>query len=282
MNDLEHLRQWVGRERIVTDTLSPFPAQALAAALDHKEVPMNGDALPPAWQWLYFLEAPSASMTAPDGHPRLGGFLPPVTLPRRMWASGSFDVRSPLTLGQTVQRRSVVKSVDAKSGKTGALVFVTLEHELSQQGRLCIREEQSLVYRAMPTEAVPATAPPGESAPSAPDWTHEVQPDPVLLFRYAALTYNSHRIHYDRSYAVEQEFYPALVVQGPLLATLLLDLLRFHLPAARVASFRFRALRPTFDTEPFRLNGKRDGNAMALWTSDADGQVAMSALATIA
>jgi len=277
--DPEQLREWVGRERITHDELSPFPARALAAAFDRRDAPSVGDALPPAWHWLYFLETPDASGTGPDGHPRLGGFMPPVPLPRRMWAAGHFDVVSPLALGRPASRRSVIRSVQPKSGRSGTLVFVTLDHELSQDGRVCIQEEQNLVYREIP--AGPAPAPAGEAAPANADFRRTIQPDPVLLFRYSALTYNSHRIHYDRPYAIDQEFYPALVVQGPLLATLLLDLLRAALPDTRVAAYSFRAVRPCFDSAPVQLCGKQDDRTVALWTSDHNGQLSMQATARL-
>ncbi|MFP5306003.1 MAG: acyl-CoA dehydrogenase, partial [Gammaproteobacteria bacterium] len=209
MTGLDHLQQWVGRERTLRDEMSAFPARALGAALDHEREPQAGDALPPGWQWLYFLDTPRASATGPDGHPGLdaasGSFLPPAPLPRRMWAAGAMQIERPLRLGVPAQRRSVIQSVDAKHGKTGSLFFVNLEHELSQNGQLCIRERQNLVYREMRTGVSPL--PPGERAPEDADWTQTVIPDPVLLFRYSALTYNGHRIHYDRNYAVECEFY---------------------------------------------------------------------------
>ncbi|MGQ0619962.1 MAG: acyl-CoA dehydrogenase [Panacagrimonas sp.] len=277
--DLDLLRQWVGRERTLVDDLHPLPAQALSKALDHSSPLKAGGVLPPSWQWLYFLDAPSASTTAPDGHPKLGEFLPPAPLPRRMWAAGAMRVERPLHLGTQATRRSVIRSVDAKSGKSGSLVFVTLDHEISQGGRLCVREEQNLVYREMPSG--PAPLPPGEVARTDADWSRGITPDPVLLFRYSALTYNSHRIHYDRHYAVEREFYPALVVHGPLLATLLLDLVRANLPGAPIADFQFRAVRPTFDTHAFTVNGKREGQQLKLWSADHEGNLCMSATATL-
>lgn len=278
--DIDKLRQWIGREQIAQDTLDPFPARALSAALDHAEPSVAGDALPAGWQWLYFLETARASATGSDGHPKLGGFLPPVSLPRRMWATGSMEVLQPLKLGQAATRTSKIKSVDAKSGKSGALVFVTLEHQLSQDGELCIREEQNLVYREMASD--PAPLPPGEAAPGDVDWSRDITPDPVLLFRYSALTFNGHRIHYDRPYAMAQEFYPGLVVHGPLQATLLLDLLHQQLPDATLASFRFRAMRPAFDGAPLKLCGKRDGDSVKLWTADPDGFICMNATARLA
>jgi 3-methylfumaryl-CoA hydratase len=278
--DPDHLRRWVGRERNTHEELSPFPARALAAAFDRRDAPGIGDALPPAWHWLYFLDTPGASDTGQDGHPKLGGFMPPVPLPRRMWAAGHFDVVSPLVLGRPASRRTVIRTVQPKSGRSGTLVFVTLDHELSQEGRICIQEEQNLVYREMPV--APAPAPPGDAAPATSDFRRVIHPDPVLLFRYSALTYNSHRIHYDRPYAMDQEFYPAMVVQGPLLATLLLDLLQAALPEARVASYDFRAIRPSFDTTPLQLCGKRKDRTVSLWTADHNDQLGMQATASLA
>lgn len=282
--DLEHLRQWVGREHTLVDELSLFPARALAGTLDRRNAPQAGDALPPGWQWLYFLDTPRASETGADGHPKLDpaldSFLPPSPLPRRMWAAGSLQIEQPLKLGTPARKRSVIQSIDTKSGKSGTLLFVNLEHTLSQNDQLCIREEQNLVYRELPEG--PAPLPAGEKAPLAAEWSQTITPDPVLLFRYSALTYNGHRIHYDRSYATSQEFYPALVVHGPLLATLLLELIQQRLPGAALRSFKFKAQRPSFDTHPFTVNAKRDGDRLKLWTADHEGFLCVSAEATLA
>ncbi|MEC9362974.1 MAG: MaoC family dehydratase N-terminal domain-containing protein [Pseudomonadota bacterium] len=280
MTALSNLQQWVGRERTVLDELRPFPAQALAAALDRAQGPGPGEPLPPAWQWLYFLDTPTASCTGVDGHPQTSDLLPPAPLPRRMWAAGSMRMASPMRLGQPAERRSRIESIETKAGKSGALVFLNLDHEYLQDGRVCMQERQNLVYRDMPTAAAPL--PPGEPAPSAADWTQTVTPDPVLLFRYSALTYNGHRIHYDRDYAVQREFYPALVVHGPLLATLLLELVHANLPGVRLASFSFRAVRPTFDTLALGVFGKRDGQRLRLWSADGDGFLCVSAEAELA
>lgn len=278
--DVEFLRQWVGRERVVEDSLAPFPARALAAALDRTQSLGEGDALPPAWQWLYFLDSPAASATGKDGHPSVGEFLPPAPLPRRMWAAGAFELEQPLRLGQPATKTTRIVSVDAKTGKTGSLVFVNLEHRIEQAGRLCLREDQNLVYREQPS--APQPLPPGELAPQGADWSRTVTPDPVLLFRYSALTYNGHRIHYDRQYAVEREFYPALVVHGPLLASLILELVAAQLPGEQVRQYRFRAVRPTFDTHPFKVCGRREGQTLHLWTQDNEGMLCMTATAVLA
>ncbi|RFP77315.1 MaoC family dehydratase N-terminal domain-containing protein [Hydrogenophaga sp. SNF1] len=275
--DLEHLRQWVGRSETREQHLDPFPAQALAGLLDRSDRPQEGDALPLPWHWLYFLDAPSREGTGVDGHPRRGGFLPPVPLPRRMWAAGELTLHEPLRLGRVARKTSTVRSVDLKQGKAGALVFVTVAHELEQDGQPRLSERQHIVYREAPT--APAPLPPGEAAPADADWRRDLVPDPVMLFRFSALTYNGHRIHYDRDYATREEFYPALVVHGPLLATLLLDLAARERPGAVPTHFGFRAQRPAFDTGALRLNGRLNAGAdgAALWTSDPQGFVGMSA-----
>lgn len=276
--DINHLRQWIGRSETREQHLDPFPARALAGLLDRADTPGEGDALPLPWHWLYFLDAPSREGTGVDGHPRRGGFLPPVPLPRRMWASGEITLHEPLRLGRIARKTSTVRSVELKQGKAGALVFVTVAHELEQDGQPCLNELQHIVYREAP--AAPAPLPPGDLAPNEADWSRAVSPDPVTLFRFSALTYNGHRIHYDRDYATREEFYPALVVHGPLLATLLLDLLaREGNVTASPTHFSFRAQRPAFDTERLMLFGRNEVNGAALWTTDAAGMVGMTASA---
>lgn len=275
--DIDHLRQWVGRSETREQHLDPFPARALAGLLDHTQAPGEGDPLPLPWHWLYFLDAPSREGTGADGHPKRGGFLPPVPLPRRMWAAGDLTVHEPLRLGRAARKTSTVRSVELKQGKAGALVFVTVAHELEQDGRACISELQHIVYREAPT--APAPLPPGEAAPSDGTWRRELTPDAVMLFRFSALTYNGHRIHYDRDYATREEFYPALVVHGPLLATLLLDLLAREGQAAVPSHFSFRAQRPAFDGASLQLHGRPGADEVALWTSGAEGFIGMTAIA---
>jgi 3-methylfumaryl-CoA hydratase len=276
--DIDHLRQWVGRSETREQHLDPFPARALAGLLDRAEAPGEGDALPLPWHWLYFLDAPSRAGTGVDGHPKRGGFLPPVPLPRRMWAAGELTSHQPLRLGRAARKTSVVCSVELKRGKAGALVFVTVAHELEQEGQPCISELQHIVYREAPT--APAPLPSGEPASIDADWSRALSPDPVMLFRFSALTYNGHRIHYDRDYATGEEFYPALVVHGPLLATLLLDLLaREGHAKVPPEHFSFRAQRPAFDSDRLGLFGRATAEGAALWTADADGMVGMTASA---
>ncbi|MEP6721247.1 MAG: MaoC family dehydratase N-terminal domain-containing protein [Variovorax sp.] len=278
--DIDHLREWVGRTQATEQRIDPFPARAMAALLDQDVLPSEGDPLPPPWQWLYFLDTPSREGTGHDGHPKRGGFLPPVQLPRRMWAAGRLDIEAPLRIGADVRKVSSVQSVERKDGNSGPLIFVQVAHEYHQDGRRCLSEVQSLVYREAPKGLAPLS--PGEVEVDEAQWSRIVQPDPALLFRFSALTYNGHRIHYDRDYAMREEFYPALVVHGPLQATLLLDLLAHHCADVRIRSFEFRALRPAFDTDAVRLCGRRDGEQVKLWTADPQGRVGMRATAVVA
>ncbi len=257
---------------------------ALAATLDIEiPWPQPGDALPPLWHWLYFLPFPRQSELGPDGHAKRGGFLPPVELPRRMWAGGRVEFHRPLRVGDTVTRTSRIVDVTFKQGRSGALIFVLVRHEIVNVGGVALTEEHDIVYRDHRREKEVVQGEPSPSpqlAPEAATWERVVHPDDVLLFRYSALTFNGHRIHYDRRYATEVEGYPGLVVHGPLLATLLVNLV----PSKAVTKFEFRAVRPVFDTGPFSVAGKAQGDekTIRLWAKDQTGAVAMNATATIA
>ena len=271
--DIKHLQTWIGKQETLHDDIALFPAQALAAALDNELLPTKGEALPPFWEWLYFLPTPRASSTGADGHPAKGGFLPPVPLPRRMWAAGEASYNKPLVIGRPARRVSTIESVDLKEGSTGTLVFVAVKHDIYQDDALCISQVQNIVYREQPAEGAPL--PPVKAPPEDAAWSKTITPDPVLLFRYSALTFNGHRIHYDRDYAVKEELYPALVVHGPLLVTLLLELARAELPGEKLSNIRFRAVRPTFDTEPFKVEAKQDGDKLQLWSVDSSNALCM-------
>lgn len=282
--EYRHLESWIGRTRTERDLVGATPVRALGATLDHPDAAVApGTPLPPLWHWLYFLPLHRHSEIGPDGHARRGGFLPPVPLPRRMWAASRFEFHAPLRVGDAVERCSTITDVRHKTGRSGSLVFVTVRHELRRAGEAApaIVEFHDIVYRdaKQPT----AVDPPAQPAPAAAEWQRRIVPDDVLLFRYSALTFNAHRIHYDRRYATEVEGYPGLVVHGPLIATLLLDLLRRHAPAADVAAFAFKALRPTFDLHPFTLNGLPQPGAktVALWTLDHADRLSMEAVATL-
>ena len=284
--DAAALHAWIGRQEIRYDDITPTQAQALAATLDWENTTLTtGQILPAPWHWLYFLPIPKASEIDVDGHARKGGFLPAVPLPRRMWAGSRITFQSPLRIGDSTRRVSTIKDVKSKEGSSGYLVFVTVLHETFvieddlKAERLAICEEQDIVYR----EALDPGAPLPQALPSPAQaqWSQEIRVDPVLLFRFSALTFNAHRIHYDRNYAVENEGYEGLVVQGPLTATLLLDLLRKNLPDVTVKSFAFRGIRPLTDTGSLRVEGSRDGDNVLLWALDATGALAMKAQATL-
>ncbi len=279
---MQDFHDWVGRTEAATDTLHPTPLRAMAATLDRPADDVNaGTPLPLLWHWLYFLPLHRASEIGPDGHARRGGFLPPVPLPRRMWAGSQFEFHAPLCAGQTVERRSTIASVNAKDGRTGPLVFVKVRHDYHADGAAAssVTEFHDIVYRALRQPG--DVDPPAQAAPADAEWSHDWHPDEVMLFRYSALTFNGHRIHYDRRYVTEVEGYPGLVVHGPLIATLLMDLLRRHLPQDQVATFNFKAVRPTFDGHPMRVNGRRDGQAVRLWAQDHEGWLTMDARVTL-
>ena len=276
------LQQWVGKTETVSARVNAVTANALAATLDRPDQFDAGAGLPPLWHWAYFWHAAPQSELGPDGHPQRGGFLPPAPLPRRMWAGGRLTFSRPLQVEGEATRSSQVKSVSSKQGATGPLVFVTVRHELAQEGAVCVSEEHDIVYREMPQPGAAAPAP--KMAPAEAAWERRIVPDPVLLFRYSALTFNGHRIHYDRSYVTEVEGYPGLIVHGPLIATLLVDLVQRNLPQARIASFSFRAVGPLFDIEPFTVCGSPDpdGRTVRLWAKNIRGELAMQAEALLA
>ncbi len=279
--DLALLRQWLDKTETRHDQISPAFAAALAATLDGPCRPQAGDALPPLWHWIYFWSVCRQSEVGADGHPQRGGFLPPVPLPRRMWAGGRLRFAATLPIGAEAEKVSRIASVDVKQGRTGALAFVTVQHTIRHQGQLCLSEEHDIVYRDLPQPGAPVVVP--KSAPTDARWSRRVEPDPVLLFRYSALTFNGHRIHYDRSYVTEVEGYPGLIVHGPLIATLLADLVAREMPQAVMREFNFRSVGTLFDTEPFTLCGKpaADGKSVALWAQNERGELAMQAEALL-
>ena len=269
---------WIGRSETVEDTITAAPVAGLAATFDRA---CPDRELPSLWHWAYFTPKPPAHLIGPDGHPKRGDFLPPIALPRRMWAGGRTWFDAPLLIGDTVSRRSTIKRIDTKQGRSGTLIFVTLSHDISTPRGVALREEHDLVFRDNPKPDDPPPTP--GPAPTNPDFSREIAPDPVLLFRYSALTFNSHRIHYDRPYATGVEGYPGLVVHGPLIATLLLDLIRRERPEAVVKEFDFKAVSPLFDTDSFVICGRieTDGS-VCLWAQNHLGHVATRARAVIA
>ncbi|AZE10879.1 MULTISPECIES: FAS1-like dehydratase domain-containing protein [Pseudomonas] len=257
---------WIGRSQQARDLLSDNLLKRIAATFG-EPVPAHGEALPPLWQWCFFQEPLAESALGGDGHPARGGFLPPAANRNRMWAGGRLEFFEPLRAGFAADCVSTISHVEEKTGRTGALLFVTVRHEYSQDGRLAIREEQDIVYR----EPTPPKQASGEPLIQG-DWREPVEPSPTLLFRYSAVTFNGHRIHYDFPYVTETEGYPGLVVHGPLIATLSLRAFCRAHPGARLRRFAYRGLRPLIAPQPFEVGGRivRPGVA-ELWAGNDAG-----------
>ncbi|WP_439569100.1 FAS1-like dehydratase domain-containing protein [Sphingopyxis sp.] len=273
---MEDFSALIGRSETRHDIATAAPLVGLAALLDQDSAPPA--AVPPLGHWLYFLPDARQSVIGEDGHPRRdeGGLLPPVPLPRRMWAGGRLEFLAPIAVGAALTRVTTIAAIRAKRGASGDLLFVTLQHDIAAGGDPAIREEQDLVYRAPAAAPAAATVqPPVEPEPA--DAVRRVAPDPVLLFRYSALTFNAHRIHYDRDYARDVEGYAGLVVQGPLIATLLLDHARREMPGLTPARFSFRAEAPLIDGALFDLCLAREGSGARLWARDGTGRPTMRA-----
>ena len=269
------------RMQTLADPMDIGRAQALAATLGDMTPIEVGDPLPPFAHHIYFWDAQPPNALGRDGHPAKGSFIPDLGLPRRMWAGSRLRFAAPLRIGRRLRKRSEVVAVQSKQGRSGALVFVTVRHQLFDGDTLGIDEEHDIVYREAPA---PGTEQPKLiQALATSEFSREICASPVLLFRYSALTFNGHRIHYDQPFCTTTEGYDGLVVHGPLLATLLLDLLRRQLPQAQVTAFHFRALATIFDGETFTLHGTRgvqDGT-FQLWAQRPDGALAMQAEAQI-
>ena len=267
---------WVGRSQTVTDTLDPARTNALSVALGGAGGLKAGDALPLLHHWLYFWDVKPPEGLGADGHPAKGGFLPPIPLPRRMWAGGRLTFHKPLLVGQGVTKTSTILSVTEKTGRTGTLVFVTVRHELDAGKGVAVTEEQDLVYRAPASASLPM--PVGGPVPEA-DWVEQVDPNSVLLFRYSALTMNGHRIHYDRPYAIDEEAYPALVVHGPLQATLLIDIAQRNL-SDPITGFSFRGQQPAFDGVALHVCGTASASGAEVWTQQGEAKNMVATVTT--
>lgn len=274
--DMDHLRSWIGREDIGAEVLSEDLARKYHAMFDMPGAPpTHGAAVP---QLIHFCLAQPAVPTAglgADGHPARGGFLPPVPLPRRMWAGGALTFHGDLKVGDAVRRVSRITDVTLKDGRTGPLCFVTVAHRVEANGTLAIEERQDIVYRGADAGAAGKVPPAAERGAFVKPMTAGTP----LLFRYSALTFNAHRIHYDRPYATEMEGYPALVVQGPMQAALLCNYAT-ELRGAPPRRFAFRGLSPLFDTDAFALHATADGEGLKLWTAREGGPVCMAAEAS--
>jgi 3-methylfumaryl-CoA hydratase len=274
--DIAHLRSWIGREEEASEVVTPELVQKFRATLDLPGgKPAPGEPAPPLIHLCLAQPAVPQSRLGPDGHPARGGFLPPVPLPRRMWAGGEFAFRQDIRVGDVVRRVSRIAEVVLKEGRTGPLCFVTVRHRVEAADAIALEERQDIVYRAADTVGAVKPTVPAEAGSQQ----REVDPSPVLLFRYSALTFNGHRIHYDRRYATEVEGYPGLVVHGPLQATWLLNFAA-SIRGTPPSRFSFRGLSTLFDDDAVRLHAREDGDRLKLWTARDGGPVAMSAEAT--
>lgn len=273
---------WIGRSQETTDEITAFPMNALSATLDRDDPPaVAGTSVPPLLHWLYFLSTSRPHEMRRDGHARGGEFMPPIALPHRVWAGSRFlwNSDNPLRVGDNAVRVSRIETITPKEGRSGKLVFVSVVHEFRNEKGLALTNNHQIAFR----EA--SDAPRAQSKPLVADkdsaWHRVLVPDSVLLFRYSALTFNAHRIHYDAPYATHEERYPGLLVQGPLIATLLLDLLSRNAAEARVRSLELKALRPSFVDRPLHLRGVPDGNTIRLWAADDEELLTMTAVAEI-
>ncbi len=273
------MTDWVGRTRATDDLIAPFQTAGMAATLDYPAAPGAGEALPPGWHWLFFADLPRQSALGEDGHERRGDFLPPIPLPRRMWAGNRLAFHRPLEVGERARRETEIVSVSQKQGRQGPLAFVTVHHTYSGADGVALEEWHDIVYRG---PAAPGDPPPrAEAAPTAAQWRREIVPDEVMLFRYSGLTFNGHRIHYDQPYVTGEEGYDGLIVHGPLTATLLLDLIAREAPDLTLAGVKFRAVRPVYAGRPLVLEAAPANGGIAAWAL-FDGTVAMRADMTLA
>jgi 3-methylfumaryl-CoA hydratase len=278
--DLDHLRQWIGRSAEATDIVTAQLVKGLRATLFQEiGAPKTGDAAPFTVHWCLGQPVYPMSELGPDGHPTRGGFLPPVPLPRRMWAGGELQFIDPLRVGDETTRTSRISDVTLKTGSTGTLCFVSVEHVVTTPRGTAIRERQDIVYRDVSTTQAAA---PAKAAPPPPAAKHREThvSDPVLLFRYSALTFNGHRIHYDRDYVTKVEGYPGLIFHGPLQAALIVELAAKLHGGAPPKTFSYRGVQPLFEGGAFSVNANDAAAGLELWTANAEGQPTMKGTAT--
>jgi 3-methylfumaryl-CoA hydratase len=274
--DLDHLRQWIGRTSEASDIVTAQLVKGLRATLFMDiDAPKPGDAAPWTVHWCLAQPVYPMSELGPDGHPARGAFLPPVPLPRRMWAGGELEFLEPLRVGDEVTRTSRISDVTMKTGSSGVLCFVSVEHLIATPRGLAIRERQDIVYRDISTTTASAPARPS-AAPSAQHRESHMA-DSVLLFRYSALTFNGHRIHYDRDYVTKVEGYPGLIFHGPMQAALLVEFAAKLHGGAAPKKFSYRGVQPLFEGSEFSINANDTNAGMELWTANSADQPTMKA-----
>jgi 3-methylfumaryl-CoA hydratase len=277
--DADYLGQWIGNRETTGETISVEPLKRMRAMLDYTPKSMtDGEVVPPLWHWAYFINPVRASDLGRDGHAAQGEFMPPIPLPRRMWAGSQLKFNAPLRVGEKARRESTIRDVRLKQGRSGKLCFVEIEHAILVGDELKLTEIHNVVYRDIKQPGDDKAEPP--EAPDKAQWTREVVPDSTLLFRYSALTFNGHRIHYDLNFCHHQEGYPGLVVHGPLTATMLLETAIRHNPDRSLTACEFRAYSPLFNNVSFTLNGKIEGDDTVLWATNPDNRLAMKATAS--
>jgi len=265
------LNAWLGKSQVFHDRMDPGHASRIATTLG-EAVPGVGDPLPALWHWAFFLESIPLDMLGTDGHPARGAFLPPADNRNRMWAGGRVEFQGALRVGIEAEKTSTVSAIQEKKGRTGSLLFVTVRHEVSQEGKLVVSEEQDIVYR----EPSPPKLVGSEPAPVS-QWKDRIEPSSVMLFRYSAVTFNGHRIHYDHPYVTQTEGYPGLVVHGPLIATLMCKAFRRANPKATLRHLSYRGLRPLIAPKPFDVAGLITGEGQASLWAEQDGTLAHQA-----
>lgn len=271
--DIANCMPWLGRSETRKAAADLWPVEGLLALLDGAEASKIGDTAPALSQWLYFPPTVAQSQIGEDGHPKRGGFLPPVDLPRRMWAASDITFHAPVLLGAALTKTSEIADISLKQGGSGSLVFVKVANRYESGGTLLLEETQTLVYRDHPPAGAPA--PQGKPAPQGAEWSVKHRPDETMLFRYSAVTFNAHRIHYDHPYATAVEGYPGVIVQGQLLATLMLRACE-DAAGRPIGTFSFRGVQPVFAGEVVHAEGKADGDGFSLWLRDEAGGLRMT------
>lgn len=276
--DIDNLMPWLGRTERRDAFVDAWPVEGLRALLDQSSPCLPGSEAPLLAQWLYFGPTVAQSRIDVDGHPKRGGFLPPVELPRRMWAASDIQFHAPLRIGEGVTKTAEIADISLKQGESGALVFVKVANRYESGETLLLEEVQTLVYRDHPPAN--SAAPTGKQAPKTPAWTVRHKPDETMVFRYSAVTFNAHRIHYDRAYATGVEGYAGVIVQGQLLATLMLDACKVN-TGLNISRFSFRGVQPVFTGEAVFAEGRENEGGYDLWIRDESGVLRMSGTAEL-
>jgi 3-methylfumaryl-CoA hydratase len=283
--DIEPLRKQLGRKIEDEDVVTRAPIKAMLATFDRQEkVPEEGEPIAPGWHLLYLHSYARRAQLSRDGAAAEGGVLPKIPMPRRMYAGSTFTFSGDIRVGDKLKREIEFTDIQLREGSTGTLVVTTQTRRLFTPRGLALTEANSMVFREDPKPGQKSGVPVRDAAPTDVPWRRTITPDPVMLFRYSAITFNPHRIHYDRTYCMETEGYPGLVVHGPFAQQCLFDLLRDSTPGRKITGMSVRARAPLFDTAPFDVIGRltADGKGAELWSVTPKGTIAAQATATLA